>query len=496
MSKPPSSVLRFTVALIALLLIPGKVRAQAADDAAVDKITQLNKDAIGAFQAKKYEDARKILKQALDLASSAGLESHPITARTHIHFGIVIIVGFGQRELGIKQFRQAIEIEPDINLTKSLVTPDLTAAFDEAKKPSGAPTPPEAKEAPPAAAAPAPPAAAAAPTESQPTEEVSGNGLTHEAVTEAKQGSAISITVGVQNDLEFDKMVLAYRPEGGTEFLGREMKEVSDGQYGAEIPNSATSGGVVAYYIEAEDEDGAPVAARGSVDNPLVIHLGGVGARRHDAEDEDDEDDEDEPDTRYFVGLLAGTGFGWASGEGDTNVGIAINPAGLAPAGAIQVAPEVGYWLSSSLMLSGQLRYQYITGTTDIFCKGMTNAPSCMADPNRVVHTANYALAVFAKATWKYGEGSFHPFFSLAAGGGRIRHVVSFRRQNLTNCGPMHNETCIDTIGAGPVLLGPGAGLMYDLGERTVLVAQLNSVLGFPTFTVNFDANVGVAFGF
>ena len=60
----------------------------------------------------------------------------------------------------------------------------------------------------------------------------------------------------------------------------------------------------------------------------------------------------------------------------------------------------------------------------------------------------------------------------------------------------MHNETCIDTIGAGPVLLGPGAGLMYDLGERTALVAQLNSTLGFPTFTFNVDVNVGVAFGF
>ena len=41
-------------------------------DEAVDQITQMNRDAVTAYQAKKYEDARKILKQALDLASTAG----------------------------------------------------------------------------------------------------------------------------------------------------------------------------------------------------------------------------------------------------------------------------------------------------------------------------------------------------------------------------------------------------------------------------------------
>ena len=88
------------------------------------------------------------------------------------------------------------------------------------------------------------------------------------------------------------------------------------------------------------------------------------------------------------------------------------------------MSPEFGYWMDSSLMLSLQIRYQYITGTTDIH-----------AD-NKVYHTANYALAAFAKATWKFGgsESKFHPFFSLSAGAGRIRHVVSFT-QILTNCG-------------------------------------------------------------
>jgi hypothetical protein len=469
------------LAFSVVMLTPMRSRAQEASDEVVDKITQLNKDAITAYQAKKYDDARKILKQALDAAAGASLDNHPITARTHVHMGVVIIVGFQQRDLGIKQFKKAIEIQPDINLTKTLVTPELADAFAEAKKAAAVPATPPPAEAKPTTP---PPTEAAKPATPPPAEE--SNGLVHEAVTEARQGSAISITVGVQDGLQFERLVLAYRPDGGSEFLGREMKQVSDGKYGAEIPPPATSGSTVAYYIEAEDADGGLVASRGSVDSPLVIHLAGVGAVRHETTGDDDDDDDEAPEKRYFVGLMAGTGFGWASGQGDTNADVAINPSGLALAGIGQIAPEFGYWLTSSLLLSGQIRYEFITGTTDIYT----------SNPSHQYHTANYALAVFARATWRYLDGPIHPFFSLAAGGGRIRHVVSYQHQLPSTCGSNHNEACVDTIGAGPVLLGPGAGVMWDFGDQMSLIAQANSTLGFPTFTVNLDVNVGVAFGF
>ena len=483
MRHPVHALFRVTV-LAMLLAAPGRAYADAAPDPdeAVDQITQMNRDAVTAYQAKKYEDARKVLKQALDLATSAGLDKHPIKARTHIHLGIVIIVGFKQHDLGIKQFKKAIEIQGDIALTKSLVTPELTDAFNEAKK-GGEPPPPP----------PPPPPSTPPTTTTEPP--VPANGLVHEAVAEGKQGSAISVTVGVQDSLEFEKIILAYRPEGATEFLGREMKEVADGRYGAEIPTSATSGGTVAYYIEAEDAEGAPIAARGSVDNPLVIHLLGVGVSHRTGDDDDDEDEEDEdeegPDYRYFVGLMAGSGVGWATGVGDTNHDVSINPAGLAVSGLLQIAPEFGYWLNSGLMLSLQIRYEYITGTTDIHEQ---TANMC---PNGVCKTANYALAVFAKATWKFGtDTKFHPFFSLAAGGGRIRHVVSFQTALDKVCGPNHDQTCVDTIGAGPVLFGPGGGIMYDIHERASVVLQVNSVLAVPDFTAHIDGNLGIAVGF
>ena len=233
-------------------------------------MTQMNRDAVTAYQAKKYEDARKILKQALDLASTAGAGEAPDHG-AHAHpLRVVAIVGFKQRDLGIKQFKKAIEIQSDIALTKTLVTPELTDAFNEAKRRRRRPDAADPADTPRGAPAPeAGDAAAGGGTRG------SGERPGPRAVSKASRGAPSPITVGVQNDLQFEKMILAYRPEGASEFLGREMKEVADGRYGAEIPTSATMGGAVAYYIEAEDANGAPVAARGSVDNPLVIRLSG-----------------------------------------------------------------------------------------------------------------------------------------------------------------------------------------------------------------------------
>src|SRR3982751_5054644 len=132
MAATPSFRAVFLVALVSLLTVavPGVAAAQ--DQAAVGKVTNLNKKAIDAYNKQDYESARALLKEALELCASAGLDKHPIRAPTHIHFGIVAIVGFKQREVGLKQFRKALEVQPDIKLTKQLATPELQDAFEEA----------------------------------------------------------------------------------------------------------------------------------------------------------------------------------------------------------------------------------------------------------------------------------------------------------------------------------------------------------------------------
>src|SRR5579862_638469 len=81
------------------------------------KITQLNREALAAVDKREFEKAREILKKALDACQASGLAQHPIAARTHLHMGVVIIEGFKNRELGEKQFGEALAIEPTIAMT-------------------------------------------------------------------------------------------------------------------------------------------------------------------------------------------------------------------------------------------------------------------------------------------------------------------------------------------------------------------------------------------
>ena len=106
--------------------------AQDANPDVLNKVTKLNKKALDAYQKRDYDSARDFLKEALDLCNGSGLEKHPIRARTEIHIGIVLISGYKQRDAGIKHFKKALQIQPDIQLTKSVSTPALQDAFEEA----------------------------------------------------------------------------------------------------------------------------------------------------------------------------------------------------------------------------------------------------------------------------------------------------------------------------------------------------------------------------
>src|SRR5580692_8330561 len=204
------SGVRFLLRMSALLVLcqgvagasPRRI-AESLDPTA--RVTQLNREALAAIDKREFEKAREILKKALELCRASGLEQHPIAARTHVHMGVVIIEGFKNRELGMKQFAEALAIAPGIALTPSLATPELNEAFDEAKA-GGGPTPSSAETGLPPAAprepreeraepetAPRPPAHAAAP---------SSGGFTYHMVSEVKQGNAIRITVNVDEGLK------------------------------------------------------------------------------------------------------------------------------------------------------------------------------------------------------------------------------------------------------------------------------------------------------
>ena len=118
--------------LAAWLAASGVARAEPTEQETIAKIVELNREGVAQYQKKHFDVARKVLKQALELCESAGLDRHPVAARTHIHLGIVIISGFGQREIGSRQFNEALQIDPNITLTPGLATPAAEDVFNEA----------------------------------------------------------------------------------------------------------------------------------------------------------------------------------------------------------------------------------------------------------------------------------------------------------------------------------------------------------------------------
>jgi hypothetical protein len=431
--------------------------APTANDAAVARATALNREALASYERGDFEEARQAIKQALAVCVGAGLQQHPLYARTILHHGIVLVGGLNQRQAGIAEFRKALALQPGITLNSNLASPELVSAFQEASRTlAGAGPAPAAPGAETDAAAPEP--------------------LVHTPVKEGKRRSAILITVAVQNALTFDRIVLAYRKADGDEFLGRPMKSMGGGSYTAEIPSGATAGAHVLYFVEALDADGTVVAARGSVEAPLLITLG--GERRDDGQGEDSNEG-DLPTRRWLVAMAVGSGVGVASGTGDLNADVMTSHARLAPAQLFHLAPEVGYWLRRSLLLSLQARLQFVTGTTDLV----------VADHR--YHAAGGAAALFARASWMFRpHRDFQPLFSLTVGAGEIRHVVVF---DYNDCGDNHRQRCVDAVAAGPVLAGAGTGFFYSLGEGWALVGQLNAQLAAPRSTLNFDLNVGAA---
>jgi hypothetical protein len=389
------------------LVAPRPARADGEQDA-IARIVDLNKEAVAQYQKKHYEAAKKLLRQALDLCESSGLDHHPVAARTHVHLGIVIIGGFGQREIGSRQFNEALQIDPNITLTPGLATPAAEDVFNEAlvavspKSPKAAPRAPE-------------PAADAEETTSAPPQAPTENAAPSETPPPPRR----AISDADDETPRAERRAPSPPPRSG------EDEEAAESSEQTEAPGLAS---------------------------------------------------------RIQIGALVGGGVGWASGMGDVNADTHVSGS-FAAAKLGHLALSGGYWLTNELMLGLEGRFQMVTGTTEVEAN------------MRTYHPATYATAVFAEGTWSpwsFSDGHLRPYLSAAIGAGKIRHVVTISQ--LKDCGPMRNETCVDTIGAGPFLAGVGGGLMYDLTERLAFVAALNTQIGAPTFTFNIDLNAGLAF--
>ncbi|MES1205177.1 MAG: tetratricopeptide repeat protein [Pseudomonadota bacterium] len=458
--------------------------AQVEDTAAVEAVTRLNKRALEEYDNLNFDRAQKTLTEALDLCGQKGLDKHPIKARTLIHLGVVILAGGdAQRAEAVKQFQMALAIQPDITPTSRVANPEVQSAFDEAAKAakveggsSTAVTPPDA-----------PPAADTAPVEPP----VATEGVSHDAIASAVTNSVLPVSVTTDPSLRARKVTLAFRADGASEFVTRELKEYSAGNWSGSIPASATGGEHVLYAITVMNEAGEVVGSYGSETAPQIVILKARSAAPKRMSENEEPEDEPERATpvenpTWLLGLGVGSGFGYASGYGDVNNQDKVQAAfGAAKLG--HVLPEVGYFVSSDMVLSLQMRFQAVSGATSL-----RDVSNTMCGSDHVCDPVPTALAAFAKVTLLFSERPFLPYLSLSVGAGQIRHLASFPAPNNVNCGAKGGLKCVDTVTAGPILLGPGAGFILNVTPNFGFTLGANALLGFSVFTFHVDLNAGL----
>lgn len=448
-----------------LVLAFGRAPAYAEDDmAAIDKIVKLNKRAVDEYQNLNFEKARKLLDEALAACTRSGLDSHPVTARTHVHMGVVLFAGLKDKDGAVAEFKKAAQIQSDVKLDTALATPEIQEAFDQAVAGGGGAAPSGG--------------ATAAPAE---------DAITHEPIMRALQGKSIAINATLDSSVKAKKMVLSFSADGSDDFGKRDMKEQSPGNWMGEIPASATEGAKVSYYIEALGDDDQVLARKGSATEPMVVSLRGPGGaalvppKRKQPAQPAPETPSQGP--TWFFALGLGSGDGWTSGKGEVNGKDQVNPTGFAWARLGQLVPEVGYFVNPNLIVSLQFRLQLVTGATQY-----VSATECSGG---VCNPASYAASGFARAVWLFDAGDLHPFAGGMLGAGTIRHITEFKSE--PHCGADMHTTCVDTVASGPVFVGGTGGILYNLTPAFALKAEANALLGFTKFTFNIDLNVGVA---
>jgi tetratricopeptide (TPR) repeat protein len=194
------------------------------------------------------------------------------------------------------------------------------------------------------------------------------------------------------------------------------------------------------------------------------------------------------PHDSWFFAFGVGSGVGLARGNGEVNTAVKL-PSGFQPSSVVHLAPEIGYFVRPNLLLSVQGRFQLISGATAE--RNLNQTTTCGAD--HVCAASKGATAVFAKASWLFGQGALRPYLGGALGVGQIRHVATL--PNHADCGAdaAHPVSCVDTALAGPIFIGPSAGLVLDLARHFSLTLGASTLLGFSAFTFHVDVNAGVA---
>jgi hypothetical protein len=536
------------LAVATTLVVSGSAQAQGVDQAAVDKLINMNKKALEDYDTLEWESAKRTLLEALVAGKKAGLENHPIMARTYVHLGAVYVTGLKDRNKGVQSFIRAIEIDPSIRISKAMSAPDLEEAFADAMKqakprapaPAAAPPPPPPPvEAPPPKrrapviqeesteeVAPAPKRRAPVmqeegaeapppPRKSKGSDDESGdpdlpvhiNALDCPTPDDVPPDKSVKLRCAAAANLNLSRVFLMYRLPGSEEFGSVEMERTSKGWFQGKIPKKAVTGKSVQFYFEGRNAGGKPVVSNGRSDSPNLILIREKGAAE-EAEAEAAEaagsavDTEENPlderneaaGPRLYLGKVDKSRIGLDTRYGNRRwwLGIGVGSGwGYAKGDGLEVRTELqsGFAAGFGWAGLGHLAPELGLQVTPDFAISIQGRNQWIPQPEKYSkYTARGAHSVLLRLLFFQKQQRVRFFGALMGGAGEgFRFVLKPdpKRPDFK-----------DTVRGGPYLAGLGGGINIELASAVSFVLELNALAGFPIFSVVADVNAAIQFNF
>ena len=294
------------VAVLSVLTLSSQAMAAgkaAKTQTTVNRVVEINKQALAEMQASKFEAARDALWGAIAVLTDANMSDHEIAARTHVHLAAVYMTGFNDKNKAIRQLVMALKINPNIKITPQVDTPALDEALDAARTQASLP-PGDRTSATQSASTGAASAAPVAPV-AQSASSASGPSAGGAAAAGRRSGGAkkladlaepappnkapepfycplpsevppkedILVRCLTQKQPKKSTATLYYRESGSEDFTPLPMTRSPQGWLTATVPAAAVTGNAFQYYLEAKIPGVKEPLTIGTSDGPELMPI-------------------------------------------------------------------------------------------------------------------------------------------------------------------------------------------------------------------------------
>lgn len=247
-----------TLFALLLLALPAAVSAQLSNQ----KLAEINRVAMEAYNNLDIETARSTLEEAVRKAESSGTHGAAL-ARTYANLGVVVVGGLGDSGAGVDAFVHALKEDPNVEPDPIVATPEIMVAFTTAKKKAGSG---------------GSRASSGGSRSGGSSGSVEGN-LGHEPAAEQLSQTAVPVFVS-KGSVDASKVRIFYRSLGMSKPKSADMKAV-EGGWAYLIPCTDVFEPTVEYFIVAEDDDGDQVGNAGTPERPVAVPI--VSTRTQEA---------------------------------------------------------------------------------------------------------------------------------------------------------------------------------------------------------------------